>query len=972
MKNAPKPSGWSLSLALLALWALVVCQPVLDILAQTPEYWPANKIDSSTLILFTLALTLLPPLLLALVLAAIRRGFRSYPVLAGALGYSSLLLLLAVGIYYPLSLSIGSRPFWLIAPTVLAASLVTYLYPRSQNLRSFLSLCALAAVVVPVNFLLLTPTRSLLLANEPAANSERTLLDLQAPVVMIVFDELSLSSLLDSDGEINSRLFPNFHRLASSSTWFLNATTNYGNTERSVPSLLTGRLQEKNSVSNSYVQNPDNLFTVLKASSGVFAVEPATQLCPPKICEQPASTRTTLLRQLVADFWLIYQNVMVPDRLAELVRPIPKRFHNLASITLDDRDRAATEFGDAGAIVEEFFQWMGEPRRKSLVFLHLMTPHAPYSRNADGSSYTRLHDYAMLGWNPKGHRWFSEAPFYATQGFQRHLLQTAHTDRLLGIVLDRLEETNRFIDSTIIVLADHGVSFEPGDKRRANHFEASLIGSVNAIPLFWKAPSQTEGVRNSKNVELIDVMPTLLEQLGHEHAIETMDGSSMFSNLERPEKLFAEQHYDKNVFPRVLERARRRNEEVLVISNVDGGYFAQPSQYHEFIGKRIYGFSVSETSVEFDDLLLPKKLRRVRKASGLTPNFVQGEIRGREPVKRVAIVMNEVVADVVDIFTDEAGNRKFASVFDPRFLNEGRNLLRVFSVSIEDRLEPTYTLLASREHYFRFEKGTIVGTDDARLKSEPERLIGQVGVSFPIQGQFHAQGWVGDRRTWSKPLALLVMYRDRQHLSSQFELRPHLVKIHVGLRSGGFRLDVPLEELPFDSNQFRLFAIFDEESYAELAAGSEVASQLKREELQRLGCSVPPEPNQELFRYDGTTIVDAAGVPLTENRARLIGAVDRIGAPTKGSVRIHGWIGDRKAWFTPKAYLVVYRDNQQLSSQFSLRPDLIKVHKCLEYAGFAANVPLQERLFDREQLRMFVIFHGDTFAELEMKTGFIQ
>jgi hypothetical protein len=40
------------------------------------------------------------------------------------------------------------------------------------------------------------------------------------PVVMVMFDEFPLSSLLDAKGQIDRRVYPNFAELADQSTWY--------------------------------------------------------------------------------------------------------------------------------------------------------------------------------------------------------------------------------------------------------------------------------------------------------------------------------------------------------------------------------------------------------------------------------------------------------------------------------------------------------------------------------------------------------------------------------------------------------------------------------------------------------------------------------------------------------------------------------------------------------------------------------
>jgi len=60
------------------------------------------------------------------------------------------------------------------------------------------------------------------------------------PVVMVIFDELPLVSLLDGEGIIDPDRYPNFSSLADDAIWFRNATTVSGQTTKSIPAILSG------------------------------------------------------------------------------------------------------------------------------------------------------------------------------------------------------------------------------------------------------------------------------------------------------------------------------------------------------------------------------------------------------------------------------------------------------------------------------------------------------------------------------------------------------------------------------------------------------------------------------------------------------------------------------------------------------------------------------------------------------------
>ena len=99
-----------------------------------------------------------------------------------------------------------------------------------------------------------------------AASDEEPALDVAfgatPPVVIAIFDQLPLISLLDADGRIDPALYPHFAALTSESTWFRNASAVAEYTSFALPAILTGNYPElgRLPVAADY---PENLFTLL-------------------------------------------------------------------------------------------------------------------------------------------------------------------------------------------------------------------------------------------------------------------------------------------------------------------------------------------------------------------------------------------------------------------------------------------------------------------------------------------------------------------------------------------------------------------------------------------------------------------------------------------------------------------------------------------------------------------------------------
>ncbi len=140
-----------------------------------------------------------------------------------------------------------------------------------------------------------------------------------------------------------------------------------------------------------------------------------------------------------------------------------------------------------------------------LHYLHALLPHLPWRFRPDGSSYA---DIATPGYSSGWDGSLDTARF----GQQRHLLQLGLVDGLLGEYLDRLEAVGDFDRAIVIVTADHGMSFVPGEPSRGIG-EANAGGIAN-VPLIYKEPGQRAGTVQPQPVQLIDIVPTIAARLG--------------------------------------------------------------------------------------------------------------------------------------------------------------------------------------------------------------------------------------------------------------------------------------------------------------------------------------------------------------------------------------------------------------------------------------------------------------------------
>jgi Sulfatase len=295
-------------------------------------------------------------------------------------------------------------------------------------------------------------------------------------IVMVVFDELPLTSLMGPGDRIDASRYPAFAGLAGDATWYRRATAVHDSTALAVPAILDGHYPRAGLRSDVY-SHPANLFTLLERRYEVHAFEEATGLCPTSLCKPPAGTTAS-----------------------HLAGGKPKRFHDFVN-ALERRPRPA------------------------LWFKHVLLPHVPWQFYPSGRRY-RVHAPEPLP-GANGPLGFG-VPWLVKVSYQRHLLQLGFADRLLGELVARLRRLGLYRDALVVVVADHGIGFHLGVERRA--VTPHNVEDLAPVPLMIKLPGQRRGRIEDRPVQTIDILPTLLELTGL-HAPRALDGRSLLTPL---------------------------------------------------------------------------------------------------------------------------------------------------------------------------------------------------------------------------------------------------------------------------------------------------------------------------------------------------------------------------------------------------------------------------------------------------------
>src|SRR6266511_4431721 len=507
LDRLPSALWWAL-LELFVLCGFVVTQPLLDVTGKAPDFFLFHRLDRGGIVTLALLVAVAPALLLwvAQVLARVvggerLRGWVHVVMVAG------LLCVLAVEVGKKLLPLRGRR---LVVVAVVVAVVATLGYVRWSGLRLWLRYLAPAPLVFVLVFALLSPTSKLILPSHGGTGSVpvrthpgRPL----PPVVVVFFDEFPLQALLDSKGEVDGRVYPNFAGFAGDATWYRNATGLSGWTPYAVPAMLTGRYPSKRRLNAAPVAQvyPDNLFTLFGHYYNLKVSETVTQLCPPASCGQTGSPSgfTEVAKQTAKLFKDIASPIDVP------VDPATIGENPFATSTATPQDPRAlfSNLGqDQAARFDRFLDSIKPAdTQPTLYFLHVLMPHAPWKHLPDGRTYGD-----PVGRPVTGSGLWPDA--VTKLNHERHLMQLAYTDSLVGKLLDRLKERGLYDKSLVLMTADHGSGFSAAVRSRA-------LGGGDAptlvwVPVFIKPPNQTKGRVDDRNWEQVDLLPTVADIAG--------------------------------------------------------------------------------------------------------------------------------------------------------------------------------------------------------------------------------------------------------------------------------------------------------------------------------------------------------------------------------------------------------------------------------------------------------------------------
>jgi hypothetical protein len=695
---ARAPSRKTEALHIVALSGFAVAQPTFDILSRNGTFFVAHRSSATEILVLAAALVIGVPLALVVLERVVALlSMTAYRILHVVLVFALAGLAAAPPISRALDLSTMG---WLVAFAAVGA-VVAAVYSRRRRFFAGITWLSVAPVVFVGFFLLGSPVREILLPTRLGPVNLVTKRD--APVVFLLFDGISLGTLMNPDGEIDRTRFPNFARLARRSTWYRSVSTVAEPTQKAVPAVLTGRwpVSGRFPYAKDY---PDNLFTLLGGNYRVHVSEWITYLCPPSVCES-APSESAGLSLLLEDSSIVYGHVALPRKVAATrlppidaawtrfgraatganLGPDPlehraqrKREGKTSEDTLNTRDLRLQGF-------DRLLTTIDKPASHTLWFAHVGLPHRPFQFLPTGQIYqSNVSGKATPGISDG--RWTDDERL-VVHGLQRYLLQLKLVDRVLGRLIDRLEATDVWDDAMVVVTADHGKAFVAGERIRV--LEDRNRAQILSMPLFIKYPGQTEGRVDRRFAETVDVVPTIADVLGIEAPYRFQGASLLADAPARSRRRVLTAHDGFQTFDRSIPGLRRVAHDIAELFGRGGGaddLFDWGR--HQIVGTETEDLSISRDVVGTVTLDRPEDYEDVDTDARLVPVMVEATIAGLDPSTPIGVALNGTIAGTGWTYRDDEERTRITVLVSPRYLVDGDNEIEVFEILSDEELRP--------------------------------------------------------------------------------------------------------------------------------------------------------------------------------------------------------------------------------------------------------------------------------------------
>ncbi len=719
---------------IIGLFNFAVAQPLYDLCGRQAEFFVAHNTTRIDFIYITVALSILLPFILFLLelpLYAIKKklGDTFHYIIIGALITLSTI---------PLIKKVFTTQDILIVLSAISIGIfVTLGYKKIEALRTICTVSILGAILFPTIFLLVSPVSKIFISSGTNAGTENRNINKSAqsaPVTLIVFDEFETSGLMDENMMIDNDRFPNFASFSENAHWFRKATAVDISTAYAVPAILTGKTPDGNARLPIIKDYPNNLFSLLSGTYNINAHEILSNLSDEEGAEiTPDVGHTTDLRYTLGDMGIIYLHIVAPGSLS---KNLPSISHAWKGFFQENKTKSKgnnTKQLKRNRVdqVNNFIAGIEKTEKPSLNFLHIKLPHHWYNYSSTGKNYApgSLMDGLTIK-NGIRNQWMDEKAL-VDLAHLRYLLQVGFTDTLFGKILSALKSKGIYDESLIIVMADHGVSFRPGQPHRP--LTEQNFPDVMTLPLMVKLPNQKKGAINDAFVKTIDVLPTIVDVLD----IKTtwnFEGRSLFSSSfsDRTESTV----YQHGRFPKTYNLTKAtafpalKTKIELFGTHTSLSEISLKSGFERILLKDVDEMNISksdEIEIEIDQM--KKFEKRVDLNTNYVPLYISGRVlkRGKLDLPiNLAVIVNDKIVSITQTVKSLGPKPEFRCVLPENSIKQGKNKIEVLVVN-DNQKEPL-ELVRVKSKSGSISQDTdlslvlMTATDKGRTNKAPEKV----------------------------------------------------------------------------------------------------------------------------------------------------------------------------------------------------------------------------------------------------------
>ncbi|MBL4679304.1 MAG: sulfatase-like hydrolase/transferase [Pseudomonadales bacterium] len=778
-------------LVLFGLCTLAFTQPLLSLLSEYPEFFTSHKITDEQLWFFVVVVSFVLPLALSVLL-----------VLAGLLSRRlkiGLMIVMLAFLSSVIALPFLNKLTFLTGLVILLGSvsigiISAWHYAKKEQFRSTLAYLSIFTLVVPLIFIFSSGVRDIAFP-APIVLGEKDKEIRSIPVVFVIFDEFTVNSIVDINGEIDPVLYPNLAWFSNRSHWFANATTVADGTAYAVPAILSGQYAKR--TQPTYQAYPTNIFTLLHGTHTFNAHESASKLCPPEFCPPIEKKRSNeqQLALILIDSFVLYAHIIFPSDFRQNLPDITQGWVNYLSPV--NAPKTISEIpsdegwllglilsyleDDRAALWHRFLSAIPNTPQPSLNLIHILLPHLALEYLPSGKNYGRQ---VVRGLHEE--KWGND-DWAVKQAWQRHLLQLSYTDKLLGALFKTLQNETLFEKSLIIVTADHGLSFKKGEMRRPISKQNYM--DIMPVPLFIKLPNQTKGSVSQLNVETVDILPTIVEVLNISLP-SPLEGVSVFNKdalNNRKEKTFFTFHDGERTikFPSNIKGKKIViNDRIQLFGeqNNPDKLFSIGSDKH-WVGKFTHELEIKED--KFYKVEINNQVTERYYAADSGSNFVSGTVfaveavadesnkkankeRKQKEIIRLALTVNGKVRAVTKIYLSDR-DQEFAFLVPESAYKVDQNQVEVFRIIGTGSGELRRFFFEKPSSYsVSYDNGVAKGLVDENgneFDIDQTSLMGFLDTIVESDHLFKFEGWAVDKNS-GQPAHEVVLFVDGQFVTS--------------------------------------------------------------------------------------------------------------------------------------------------------------------------------------------------------------